>query len=145
MKIAYFLNNSNTVVNSIECDDNVETSFLNSVLSLDAFSEASTYIVVDEENTKPYIGIGATYDGIRFTPKIIEEEGVVKKWSFSSEEWILKPFNSWLWNTELEIWEAPISKPEGDYVWDEETQSWLLAVPLIEIPPSEENAKLFGN
>jgi hypothetical protein len=32
------------------------------------------------------------------------------------------PFPSWVWN--VVQWEAPIAKPEGDYSWNEETQTW---------------------
>jgi hypothetical protein len=32
------------------------------------------------------------------------------------------PFPSWVWNGDE--WEAPVPKPDGDYYWDESTQSW---------------------
>lgn len=36
-----------------------------------------------------------------------------------------KPYNSWILNEESCLWEAPIPKPEGNYSWDEQTQSWI--------------------
>ena len=32
------------------------------------------------------------------------------------------PYPSWLWNG-VE-WEAPVAQPEGNYEWNEETQTW---------------------
>lgn len=32
------------------------------------------------------------------------------------------PYPSWTWNGVA--WEAPTPKPEGDYEWNEETQTW---------------------
>ena len=45
-----------------------------------------------------------------------------------------KPFNSWILNSDLAQWEAPVAMPEdagtGDppkmYSWDEATTSWVL-------------------
>jgi hypothetical protein len=55
---------------------------------------------------KNYAGIGYTYDSTRdaFIPP--------------------KPFNSWILNNETCLWEAPISRPDGNWYWDEETISW---------------------
>ena len=37
-----------------------------------------------------------------------------------------QPFPSWALNTTTYIWEAPVSRPEGDgfYIWDEENSRW---------------------
>lgn len=35
-----------------------------------------------------------------------------------------KPFDSWTLNEETCLWEAPIPKPEGYVLWDEENQTW---------------------
>ena len=43
-----------------------------------------------------------------------------------------KPFASWIWNG-VE-WTAPTPKPEGDYLWNEETQTWD-AIPTEEPTP----------
>lgn len=46
------------------------------------------------------------------------------------------PYPSWVWNEEINGWDAPVPYPtieEGSdeqYIWDENTTSWLL------IPPS---------
>ena len=34
--------------------------------------------------------------------------------------WSPQPYASWTKNTTTLAWESPITKPEGDYVWDEE-------------------------
>ena len=40
-----------------------------------------------------------------------------------------KPYPSWLLNTNTYQWEAPVPYPEDGklYVWDEQTQSWVLS------------------
>lgn len=38
-----------------------------------------------------------------------------------------KPYASWVLNEETCLWEAPVAKPEGDYVWNELLTSWVLA------------------
>ena len=35
-----------------------------------------------------------------------------------------QPFISWALNEETCIWEAPISKPDGNFRWNESTQEW---------------------
>jgi hypothetical protein len=37
-----------------------------------------------------------------------------------------KPFNSWILNEETCLWEAPIEKPEGNFIWNEEILNWEL-------------------
>jgi hypothetical protein len=34
------------------------------------------------------------------------------------------PFPSWTLNEEGCYWEAPVAKPDGDYRWNEETETW---------------------
>jgi hypothetical protein len=36
-----------------------------------------------------------------------------------------KPFPSWVLSAELKEWVPPIEKPEGDFFWHEELQSWI--------------------
>lgn len=36
-----------------------------------------------------------------------------------------QPYPSWSINPETKKWEAPIEKPEGLYVWNEESQQWI--------------------
>jgi hypothetical protein len=56
---------------------------------------------------KNYAGIGFTYD-------------------FNLDAFIPpKPFKSWILNTDTANWESPVTKPEGNYRWDEDSVSWL--------------------
>lgn len=59
---------------------------------------------------KNYAGIGFTYDADldAFIPP--------------------QPFNSWILNTDLAQWEAPVAMPDDGnmYSWDEATTSWVL-------------------
>ena len=58
---------------------------------------------------KNYAGIGYTYDSERdaFIPP--------------------KPFDSWLLNEDICLWQAPVAYPEDGkvYEWNEETVSWV--------------------
>lgn len=36
-----------------------------------------------------------------------------------------KPFESWLLNEDTCLWEAPVPRPEGDYIWDEGVGDWV--------------------
>jgi hypothetical protein len=57
---------------------------------------------------KNYAGIGDTYDADRD--------------AFIAP----KPYPSWLLDEPTCTWEAPIPRPEGDYFWNEQTQTWDL-------------------
>jgi hypothetical protein len=37
-----------------------------------------------------------------------------------------KLFASWILDEETCLWNAPVAKPEGDYTWNEDNQSWDL-------------------
>ena len=37
-----------------------------------------------------------------------------------------KPFASWILDEETCLWNAPSAKPEGNYTWNEDEQSWDL-------------------
>jgi hypothetical protein len=55
---------------------------------------------------KQYAGIGFTYDHVR-------------------DEFVQpQPFKSWTLD-ENNDWQPPTPKPDGDYYWDEATQTWL--------------------
>ena len=55
---------------------------------------------------KQYAGIGYTYDDVR-------------------DEFVQpQPFESWTLD-ENNDWQPPTPKPDGDYYWNEETQTWL--------------------
>lgn len=57
----------------------------------------------------------------------------------------VKPFESWVLNTEKYLWEPPAPYPQdgNDYMWDENTVSWSLVPPPqqeeIVDPPAQEN------
>jgi len=127
MKYVYYLDNTNTVVNNIICENDVTSEFLDSTLTLEAFSNASSYVVLPEEEHKSYFGLGSTYDGVRLTPKRTTE---LEEWSFDREEWVTKPFASWVWDSEEEVWKAPTPEPTPqlgmEWAWDEESQSWIV-------------------
>lgn len=59
---------------------------------------------------KNYAGIGFTYDAQRdaFIPP--------------------KPFASWVLNEDTCLWDAPTPRPTDDqrYIWDEESQQWVV-------------------
>ena len=55
---------------------------------------------------KQFAGIGYTYDHVR-------DEFVAPQ-----------PFKSWTLN-ENNDWQPPTPKPDGDYYWNETTQTWL--------------------
>ena len=62
------------------------------------------------------------------------------KWKFSHSEFkansestgwnnyilIPQPYASWSFNTSSGEWDPPLPKPEGDYSWNEQTQTWDL-------------------
>jgi hypothetical protein len=54
-----------------------------------------------------FAGIGYTYDA--------EKDVFIEP----------QPYPSWLLNADF-LWEAPISKPDGNYVWDELTTTWVV-------------------
>jgi len=68
---------------------------------------AGEHLLGGEPLRKNYAGIGFTYDEERdaFIPP--------------------QPYPSWIVNEETCRWEAPVSMPEGAYIWDEETVSWV--------------------
>ncbi len=56
---------------------------------------------------KNYAGIGFTYDKTldAFIPP--------------------KPYASWILDTDTCLWNAPVARPEGNYTWNEDEQSWV--------------------
>lgn len=52
-----------------------------------------------------------------------EDNQVYGTWNVAQRP---QPYPSWSW-VEGEGWVAPVAKPEGDFVWDEESQSWVEA------------------
>ena len=57
---------------------------------------------------KQYAGVGYTYDA-------------------DADQFVApQPFPSWSLDSNND-WQAPTPKPEGDYMWDEETLAWVAA------------------
>ena len=57
---------------------------------------------------KQYAGVGFTYDT-------------------NADEFVSpQPYASWSLDSNND-WQAPTAKPEGDYMWDEETLAWVAA------------------
>jgi hypothetical protein len=48
-----------------------------------------------------------------------------------------QPYPSWILNTNLCIWEAPVPYPEDgkNYIWNEQTQQWILQNPSPNATP----------
>ena len=65
-------------------------------------SQAGTFVEIGDANVE----IGGTYENNMFIP--------------------FKPFASWVRNGLG--WQAPIAKPDGDQMWDEENLAWV-AIP----------------
>jgi len=57
---------------------------------------------------KNYAGVGFTYD--------VERDAFIPP----------SPFPSWTLDEATCSWEAPTPRPDGDYIWNEETQAWDL-------------------
>jgi hypothetical protein len=103
------INDNNIVVRVIVGDNNdpnQDEGYLWIIENLGGTWVKTSYNAAIRKN---YAGIGFTYDSERdaFIPP--------------------KPYSSWLLNEITCIWEAPVPKPEGNYIWDEETLSWLKA------------------
>ena len=63
------------------------------------------------------------------TTGISPRPGIGWTWDQSNGYRPPSPFPSWSWNGVA--WEPPTPKPEGDYLWNEQTQNW------DEIPQAE--------
>jgi len=56
-------------------------------------------------------------------------DGSAYKWNDNTLQWDFiesyQPYPSWIWSTELKVWEAPTPKPmDGDFIWNEQTLNW---------------------
>jgi hypothetical protein len=78
-------------------------------------SEPQIVDITEEPNLKS-LGVGTTYDEV-------------------SQTYVpFKPYDSWVWNTEIKSWEPPVSIPTGvtettGWAWSEEEVNWV-AVPV---------------
>jgi hypothetical protein len=95
-----FLNSENKVINIVVF--NTETPEVELLESIKDLHGAEIYLSVDDS-----VLIGSDYIDGRFTD--------------------VKPYDSWILNTETYKWVAPIPSPEPQelYKWDEETGSWI--------------------
>jgi len=117
-------------------------------------------IVVDNQETHDANGIESEELGIAFCRRLF---GLHTKWRQTSYSGSIrvryagvgftydenldafiapKPYPSWILNSSTTTWEAPVPKPTLPptenttnywYIWDEETQNWLLRLPDTEI------------
>lgn len=97
------LDENNVVTNVIVVGDEYETTYAE---WRKEFGE--TYVQTSYNNRirKQYAGIGFTYDPV-------------------ADVFIApQPFPSWSLDTNHD-WQAPTPKPEGSFIWDEETLAWV--------------------
>lgn len=70
-----------------------------------------------------------TFENGRFRKRFAQVGFLYKN---DTDEFIpIKPFPSWIWNTERSSWNAPIEPPQDGkkYKWIEETQTWIESIP----------------
>ena len=72
------------------------------------------------------------WDMVMETTNLVPRPGVGWLWDETNGFRPPQPFPSWTWNGVG--WEAPVPKPEGEYSWNEETQTWD-AIPTEEPAP----------
>lgn len=93
------------VSNDIAISEQAGSDFINKLYNTRDVWKQTSY---NNNIRKNFAGIGYQYDQTRdaFIPP--------------------KPFNSWVLNEDTCLWEAPITKPNNDniYNWNEQTLSW---------------------
>ena len=103
--MSHFAKLENNVVTQVIV---AEQDFINSGQVGDSFLWVQTSY--NGNFRKNYAGVGYTYDRIRdaFIPP--------------------KPYPSWLLNEDTCLWDAPTPMPDDDqmYMWNEETQAWIV-------------------
>jgi len=65
------------------------------------------HLLGDTPLRKNYAGIGYTYNR--------ELDAFIPS----------KPFASWILDEETCLWNAPVARPGGGYIWNEDTLSWI--------------------
>jgi hypothetical protein len=103
-----FLDENNIVVEVITGKD--ETEIIDGLTPEEWYGNFRGQVCVrtsyNHNIRKQYAGIGFTYDPI-------------------SDVFIVpQPFPSWTLDSNHD-WQPPSPKPEGDYIWDEDTSSWV--------------------
>ena len=101
-------------------------------------------VVVDNKDTSDAAGVEKEYIGAAFLERLLG--GTWKQTSYNGnfrknyagigytfdadlDAFVPpKPFNSWILNTDLAQWEAPVAMPDDGnlYSWDEASTSWQL-------------------
>ena len=58
---------------------------------------------------------------------LTNKAGIGYEYNLEKNKFIaFKPFDSWTLNADTLLWEAPVAKPEGATIWDEDNQSWII-------------------
>mgnify|MGYP003648215595 FL=1 len=99
-------------------------------------------VVVVSNNELLVDGIETEFKGIEFLNNLFNDRAVWKKTSYSNNirknfagiggaydqqrDAFIPPknFPSWVLDETTCRWEAPTPRPDGDYIWNEETQAW---------------------
>jgi hypothetical protein len=94
------VNNSELLIDGVEVEQK-GIDFLNNLLG-------GTWLQTSYNNNirKQYAGIGYTYDAVK-------DQFVAPQ-----------PYASWTLDSNND-WQAPTPKPEGSFIWDEETLAWV--------------------
>ena len=73
------------------------------------YNNRDTYVQTfkDGSSRKHYAGVG------------------ISKYDAQRDAFIFhKPFPSWILNEETCVWEAPVERPDGHYLWNESAKTW---------------------
>jgi hypothetical protein len=95
---------------------------------------------VDLVDTEPGAWVKTSYNtkgGVHYEPNTSipsEDQSKALRKNFAGPEWTYdknmdafyapQPFASWTLDEATCLWEAPTPRPDGDYAWNEETQTW---------------------
>jgi hypothetical protein len=108
---------------------------------LDSNNVVLRVIVVDTEDNSDANGVEKEYIGAAFCERLLggrwkqtSYNGNIRKnyasiggtYDEQRDAFIgIKPYPSWLLNEDTCKWAAPVPQPEGFYIWDESTQTWI--------------------
>lgn len=81
---------------------------------------ANTTFQLRDPNTEEYIDKYATYSDV-----FVLLHSLYFHLAEERDKGETMPYPSWIWNEVTHQWEAPVQKPEGNYVWDESQQQWV--------------------
>lgn len=101
------VHNNECIIDGIEYEE-LGINFCKSLFGLETIWKQTSY---NGNIRKNFAGIGYLYDDLRD--------------AFVSP----KPFDSWILDDETCLWNAPIPYPNdgNEYIWNEETVSWILS------------------